>query len=319
MFNDSRVFIAGHRGLVGSAIARRLQREGYTNLICRTRDELDLTDQSAVEDFFRTTRPEFVFLAAAEVGGILANSTRPAEFIANNLLIQTNIIDAAWRWEAKKLLFLGSSCIYPRNAPQPIREEYLLTGPLEKTNDAYALAKIAGIRMVQAYREQYGFDGISLMPTNLYGPNDNYDLDSGHVLPALIRKFHEAKVNGDREVVLWGTGQPRREFLHVDDLADASVFLMQHYSALDIVNVGTGEDISILELALLVRDVVGCSGKIVHDLSKPDGTPRKLLDVSRLTALGWKARIGVREGIEQAYEAYLITPDAVQMRARQSA
>ena len=319
MYNDSRVFIAGHRGLVGSAITRRLKREGYTNLICRTRDELDLTDQAAVEDFFRKERPEYVFLAAAEVGGILANSTRPAEFIANNLLIQTNVIDAAWRWQTAKLLFLGSSCIYPREAPQPIREEYLLTGPLEKTNDAYALAKIAGIRMVQAYRQQYGFDGISLMPTNLYGPNDNFDLDSGHVLPALMRKFHDAKVNGDREVVLWGTGQPKREFLHVDDLADAAVFLMQHYSADGIVNVGTGEDISILELALLVRDVVGCSSKIVHDLSKPDGTPRKLLDVSRLTALGWKAKIGLREGIEHTYSAYADSPAANQMRARQSA
>ena len=292
---------------MGSAIARRLEKQGYNNLIYRTRRELDLTSQSAVEEFFATVRPEYVFLAAAEVGGILANSLRPADFIRNNLLIQTNVIDAAWRHGTKKLVFLGSSCIYPREAPQPIREDYLLTGPLEKTNDAYAIAKIAGIRMVQAYRQQYGFDGICLMPTNLYGPNDNFDLDGSHVLPALIRKFHEAKINGDREVVLWGTGQPRREFLHVDDLADATVFLMQHYSSVDIVNIGTGEDISIFDLAVLVRDVVGGSAKIVHDLSKPDGTPRKLMDVSRLTALGWKAQIELRDGIEQTYEAYAST------------
>ncbi len=304
MLKDSKVFVAGHRGLVGSAIARKLEQDRYTNLIYRTRHEVDLTSQQAVEEFFATVQPEFVFLAAAEVGGILANSLRPADFIRNNLLIQTNIIDAAWRNGVKKLLFLGSSCIYPREAPQPIREDYLLTGPLEKTNDAYAIAKIAGIRMVQAYRQQYGFDGISLMPTNLYGPNDNFDLNGSHVLPALIRKFHEAKLNGDAEVVLWGTGQPRREFLHVDDLADASVFLMNNYSSTDIVNVGTGEDISIFDLAVMIREAVGWSGKIVHDLSKPDGTPRKLMDVTRLSALGWKAQIGLREGIEQTYEAY---------------
>ncbi len=307
MLKNSRIFVAGHRGLVGSAIARKLEQEGYTSLIFRTRHEVDLTSQTAVDEFFETIQPEFVFLAAAEVGGILANSLRPADFIRNNLLIQTNIIDAAWRHSAKKLLFLGSSCIYPRESPQPIREDYLLTGPLEKTNDAYAIAKIAGIRMVQAYRQQYGFDGISLMPTNLYGPNDNFDLNGSHVLPALIRKFHEAKINGDVEVVLWGTGQPRREFLHVDDLADASVFLMNNYSSTDIVNVGTGEDISIFDLAVMVREVVGWSGKIVHDLSKPDGTPRKLMDVTRLTALGWKAQIGLRDGIEQTYEAYAST------------
>jgi len=307
MLKNSRIFVAGHRGLVGSAIARKLEQDGYTNLIFRTRHEVDLTSQTAVDEFFETIQPEFVFLAAAEVGGILANSLRPADFIRNNLLIQTNIIDAAWRHSAKKLLFLGSSCIYPRESPQPIREDYLLTGPLEKTNDAYAIAKIAGIRMVQAYRQQYGFDGISLMPTNLYGPNDNFDLNGSHVLPALIRKFHEAKINGDVEVVLWGTGQPRREFLHVDDLADASVFLMNNYSSTDIVNVGTGEDISIFDLAVMVREVVGWSGKIVHDLSKPDGTPRKLMDVTRLTALGWKAQIGLRDGIEQTYEAYAST------------
>jgi len=301
---DSRVFVAGHRGLVGSGIVRGLERQGFTNLICRTRQELDLTDRSAVEDFFESTRPEYVFLAAAEVGGIVANSTRPADFIRNNLLIQTNVIDAAWRRGARKLLFLGSSCIYPRDAAQPIREECLLTGPLEKTNDAYAIAKIAGIRMVQAYREQYGFDGICLMPTNLYGPNDNFDLNSSHVLPALIRKFHDALVSGVGEVVLWGSGRPRREFLHVDDMADASIFLMQNYSAREIINVGTGEDISILELAVMVREIVGCSSEIVHDLSKPDGTPRKLMDVSRLTSLGWKARIDLREGIRRTYEWY---------------
>jgi GDP-L-fucose synthase len=315
MHNDSKIFVAGHRGLVGSAIIRRLERQGCTNLICRTRKELDLTDQTAVEDFFRTVGPEFVFLAAAEVGGILANSTRPADFIRNNLLIQTNVIDAAWRHGTNKLLFLGSSCIYPRDAPQPIREDHLLTGPLEKTNEAYAIAKIAGIRMVHAYREQYGFDGICLMPTNLYGPNDNFDLKNSHVLPALIRKFHDAKINGDREVTLWGTGQPRREFLHVDDLADASVFLMQQYSAAEIVNVGTGEDISILELAVLVRDIVGWPGEIVHDLSKPDGTPRKLMDVSRLTSLGWKAQIALRDGVERTYASYVSGQAVTQVQA----
>jgi len=314
MHNESKIFVAGHRGLVGSAIVRRLEQQGATNLICRTRQELDLTNQSAVDDFFQTVRPEFVFLAAAEVGGILANSTRPADFIRNNLLIQTNVIDAAWRYGTKKLLFLGSSCIYPRDSPQPIREDHLLSGPLEKTNDAYAIAKIAGIRMVQAYREQYSFDGICLMPTNLYGPNDNFDLNNSHVLPALIRKFHDAKVNGKQEVVLWGTGRPRREFLHVDDLADASVFLMQRYSANEIVNVGSGEDISILELAVLVRDIVGWPGKIVHDLSKPDGTPRKLLDVSRLTSLGWKSRILLSEGLKDTYESYVSGRAVIQVQ-----
>lgn len=319
MHKTSRVFVAGHRGLVGSAIVRKLERDGYSDLICRTRQELDLTDQAAVDKFFETVKPEFVFLAAAEAGGILANSERPAVFIRNNLLIQTHVIDAAWRNGVTKLLFLGSSCIYPRDAVQPIREEYLLSGPLEKSNDAYAVAKIAGIRMVQAYRQQYGFDGICLMPTNLYGPNDNFDLKGSHVLPALIRKFHDAKRNDDREVVLWGTGEPRREFLHVDDLADASVFLMNTYSAEEIVNVGTGKDITVRELALLVKEIVDYKGAIKQDLSKPDGTPRKLLDISRLTKLGWKARVGLREGIEQTYQDYAASPSANQIRPSQSA
>ncbi len=305
MHKSSSVFIAGHRGLVGSAIVRRLRAQGYTNLLCRSRAELDLTNQAAVDRFFDETRPEYVFLAAAKVGGILANSTRPAEFIRDNLLIEALVVDAAYRYGVRKLEFLGSSCIYPKMCPQPIKEEHLLTGPLEPTNDAYAIAKIAGIRMCQAYREQYGFDAISLMPTNLYGPGDNFDLQGSHVMPALIRKFHDAKAAGAAEVVLWGTGSPRREFLHVDDLASAAVFLMEHYSSGDIVNVGTGEDISILELARLVRDVVGCKAEIVHDRTKPDGTPRKLMDVSRLSGLGWKAAIGLREGITQTYEWYL--------------
>ena len=305
MLKNGRIFVAGHRGLVGSAIVRRLKRDGYSNLICRRRSELDLTDQSAVFNFFSSLQPNYVFLAAARVGGILANSTRPADFIRDNLLIQTNIIDAAQRCGVEKLVFLGSSCIYPKHCPQPIKEEYLLDGPLEATNDAYAVAKVAGIKMVQAYRKQYGFDGISLMPTNLYGPGDNYDLDSSHVLPALIRKFHDAKVSGAKNVVIWGTGKPMREFLHVDDLADAAVFLMNHYSSAEIVNVGTGQDISILGLAWLIRDVVGCSCEIINDASKPDGTPRKLLDVTRLSVLGWKARIGLTEGIRQTYQAYL--------------
>lgn len=317
MRETDRVFVAGNRGLVGSAILRRLQRDNYSNLICRTRRELDLTCQAAVEDFFQSVRPEYVFLAAAEVGGILANSARPAEFIRNNLLIQTNVVDAAWRHGVKKLLFLGSSCIYPRDAPQPIREEYLLTGPLEETNDAYALAKIAGIRMVQAYRQQFGFDGICLMPTNLYGPNDNFDLHDSHVLPALIRKFHEAKVTDEKEVVIWGSGSPRREFLHVDDLADASVFLMEEYSGVEIVNVGTGEDISIRDLAILIRNIVGCTSAITYDRSKPDGTPRKLLDISRLTALGWRPKIDLPTGIERTYESFAASRN--QMRATQSA
>ncbi|RTH96483.1 GDP-fucose synthetase [Thermus scotoductus] len=301
MDKGAKIYVAGHRGLVGSAILRRLQAEGYQNLVLRTRKELDLTDQRAVYRFFDEERPEYVFLAAAKVGGILANATYPADFIRENLLIQTNVIDAAYRYGVKKLLFLGSSCIYPKYAPQPMKEEYLLTGPLEPTNEAYAVAKIAGIKMVQAYRRQYGFRGISLMPTNLYGPGDNFDLETSHVIPALIRKFHEAKVVGKGSVMVWGTGTPRREFLHVDDLADAALFLMRYYEGEDIINVGVGEDISIRELAELVAKVVGFQGEIVYDTSKPDGTPRKLLDVSRLFSMGWRPRIPLKEGIEQTY------------------
>lgn len=305
MRKDSKIYVAGHRGLVGSAILRRLTEEGYSNIVTRSRAELDLTHQHAVYRFFEAERPEYVFLAAAKVGGILANSKYPADFIRDNLLIQTNVIDAAYRYGVKKLLFLGSSCIYPKFAMQPISEEYLLTGALEPTNEPYAVAKIAGIKMCQAYNKQYGTNFISVMPTNLYGPEDNFDLETSHVLPALIRKFHEAKVTGRPHVVVWGTGAPRREFLHVDDLADACVFLMKEYSDTEIINIGVGEDISIRELAELIRDVVEYTGEIVFDTSKPDGTPRKLLDVSRLTVMGWKARISLRKGIEQTYRWYL--------------
>ncbi|MDY6813564.1 MAG: GDP-L-fucose synthase [Pseudomonadota bacterium] len=301
---DAPVFVAGHRGLVGSAIVRRLERAGFSNLLLRTRQELDLTRQDAVNAFFAEQRPAYVFLAAARVGGIHANDTYPADFIRDNLQIQTNIIDAAWRHGAAKLLFLGSSCIYPKHAPQPMPENCLLTGPLEPTNEWYAVAKIAGIKMCQAYRRQYGFNAISLMPTNLYGPGDNFDLQTSHVLPALIRKFHEAKTGGADHVVMWGTGTPRREFLHVDDLADACLFLMQRYEDEAIVNVGVGEDITIRDLAALVAEVVGFTGEIRNDTSKPDGTPRKLLDVARLHALGWRARIGLREGITETYAAF---------------
>ncbi|GAV31179.1 nucleoside-diphosphate-sugar epimerases [Coriobacteriaceae bacterium EMTCatB1] len=304
MDRTSRIYVAGHRGLVGGAILRRLEREGFSNLITRSHAELDLTRQADVERFFEEERPEYVFLAAAKVGGILANATYPADFIRDNLQIQTNVIDAAYRFGVRKLLFLGSSCMYPKHAPQPMKEEHLLTGPLEPTNEPYAVAKIAGIVMVRSYRRQYGFSGISLMPTNLYGPGDNFDLQTSHVLPALIRKFHEAKLAGAPAVTVWGTGTPRREFLHVDDLADAALFLMERYDEEEIVNVGVGEDVSIAELAEIVRDVVGYEGEIVYDTSKPDGTPRKLLDVSRLHALGWRARIGLREGIEQTYRRY---------------
>ncbi|GAB1594594.1 GDP-L-fucose synthase [Lysobacter claricitrinus] len=302
---DARIFVAGHRGLVGSAIVRRLERDGYSNLLVRSRKELDLTEQAEVRAFFDLERPDFVFLAAAKVGGIHANATRPAEFLHENLMIQSNVIDAARRSGVRKLAFLGSSCIYPRLAPQPISEEALLTGPLEPTNEWYAIAKIAGIKQCQAYRQQYGFDAISLMPTNLYGPGDNFDLQSSHVLPALIRKFHEAHVRGDECVVLWGTGTPRREFLHVDDMADATLYLMRHYDGSDPVNIGVGSDVSILELANLVSEVVGYRGKIAHDLSKPDGTPRKLLDVTRLASLGWHARTSLDVGIRDTYSWFL--------------
>jgi GDP-L-fucose synthase len=300
-----KVYVAGHRGLVGSALMRRLEREGFARVVTRTRQELDLTDRQAVVRFFEEERPEYVFLAAARVGGIWANATRPAEFIAENLAIGLNVIDAAYRSGVKKLLYLGSSCIYPKFAPQPIREEFLLTGKLEPTNEAYAVAKIAGIELCRAYNRQYGTRFISVMPTNLYGPGDNFDLETSHVLPALIRKFHEAKEAGAPEVVVWGTGSPRREFLHVDDLADACMFLMRRYEGSEILNIGWGVDISIAELAELVREVVGYRGRIRFDPSKPDGTPRKLLDVSRLKALGWRPRIGLREGIEQTYAWYL--------------
>ncbi len=287
--------------MVGSAIVRRLQKDGFVNLLLRGREELDLLDQSAVRRFFETEKPDFVFLAAAKVGGILANNTYRAQFIYENLQIQNNIIHSAYLSGVKKLLFLGSSCIYPKHAPQPMKEEHLLTGPLEPTNEPYAIAKIAGIKMCQAYNDQYGTDFISVMPTNLYGPNDNFDLQTSHVLPALIRKFHEAKVQQAPAVQIWGTGSPKREFLHVDDLADACLFLMQNYSGNDFVNIGVGQDISIKELALLIKQIVGYTGELTFDTSKPDGTPRKLLDVSRLNKLGWSAKITLEDGIAETY------------------
>ena len=299
------IFVAGHRGLVGSAIVRRLQAEGADNLILRTRDEVDLADQGQVEAFFARERPAYVFLAAAKVGGIHANSHYPAEFIQDNLAIQTNVIHSAWKHGTRKLLFLGSSCIYPRNCPQPIKEEYLLSGPLEPTNEWYAIAKIAGLKMCQAYRRQYGFDAISAMPTNLYGPGDNFHPENSHVLPAMIRRFHEAKLRGDASVQIWGTGTPRREFLHVDDLATAAIFLMQRYSSEEIVNVGMGEDISILDLAHLVSDAIGFSGSIHTDPDRPDGTPRKMLDVCRIQHMGWEAKIALPEGIAATYQYFL--------------
>ncbi len=301
MNRNARVFVAGHRGLVGSAIVRRLQAQGYTQLLLRSSAELDLRNQAAVDRFFEQERPELVYLAAAKVGGILANDTYPADFIRDNLQIQTNVIDAAYRFGTRKLEFLGSSCIYPKYAPQPMPESCLLTGALEPTNEWYAVAKIAGVKMCQAYRKQYGFDAIAVMPTNLYGPGDNFDLNSSHVLPALIRKFHEAKQRGAAEVVVWGTGAPRREFLHVDDLADACVFLMERYDSGEPINVGWGEDVSIAELAGLIGEIVGFSGTLRFDTSKPDGTPRKLLDVSNLRALGWSPRISLSQGIVETY------------------
>jgi GDP-L-fucose synthase len=304
MEKNSRIFVAGHRGLVGSAICRRLRAEGFDNLELRTRGELDLRDQSATQRFFAEAKPEYVFMAAAKVGGILANSTYPADFIYDNLVVETNVIDAAARNGTHKLLFLGSSCIYPKLAPQPIREESLLTGPLEPTNEWYAIAKIAGIKLAQAYRAQYGLNAISLMPTNLYGPGDNFDLQSSHVLPALIRKTHEALRAGAKEIVVWGSGTPRREFLHVDDLADAAVFLMRAYDAGEIINVGTGVDVTIRELAEMIGRAAGFTGSIVFDSSKPDGTPRKLLDIGRLTALGWKAKVALDDGIAETWRWY---------------
>jgi len=307
MNKDSKIYVAGHSGLVGAAICRVLVEQGFSNVITRAHSELDLTNQSAVRIFFAAELPDYVFLAAARVGGIHANDTYPADFIRDNLLIQSNIIDAAYQNGAKKLLFLGSSCIYPRLAPQPMKEAYLLTGGLEPTNEWYAVAKIAGIKQCQAYRRQYGFDAISLMPTNLYGTGDNFDLENSHVVPALLRKFHDAKMNEEDSVQVWGSGNPRREFLHVDDLADAAVYLMRTYSDEEIINVGVGEDISIRELAELVADVVGFSGKLLFNTSMPDGAPRKLLDVSRLRNFGWKPNISLPDGLRSTYVWYTET------------
>lgn len=308
MERQDRIYVAGHRGLVGNAIVRRLQSDNYENLVLRTHDELDLTDQASVEAFYTRERPDYVFLAAAKVGGIHANDTCPAEFIRDNLAIQTNVIHSAWKHGAKKLLFLGSSCIYPRNCQQPIREEYLLTGPLEPTNEAYAIAKIAGLKMCQAYRKQYGFDAIVAMPTNLYGPGDNYHPENSHVVPALIRRIHEAKLASAPNVEIWGSGRPLREFLHVDDLADAALFLMLRYSGGDMVNVGSGEEVSIAELARTISAIVGYTGELAFNATKPDGTPRKRLDSGRMNALGWQARIPLESGLRQTFDAFASTP-----------
>jgi|SRR6185312_7464465 len=304
MHKQDKIYVAGHRGMVGSAIKRKLEGEGFENLLLKTSQELDLRDSAAVKAFFKENRPDHVFLAAAKVGGILANDTYRADFLYDNLMIQNNVIHSSRESGVKKLMFLGSSCIYPKLAPQPLKEEYLLTGLLEPTNEPYAIAKIAGIKLCDAYRAQYGCNFISVMPTNLYGPNDNYDLKSSHVLPAMIRKFHEAKINREPAVTIWGSGEPKREFLYVDDLADACFFLMQNYNEPGLVNVGTGTDLTIMELAELVQRVTGYDGNIRRDLSKPDGTPRKLLDVSKLEAMGWKARVSLEEGIRRLYREY---------------
>ena len=304
MNKDAKIFVAGHRGLVGSALVRRLEERGYRNLVVRPRSAMDLEDQRAVFDFFQAERPDYVFLAAAKVGGILANDSYPADFIRSNLVIQLNVVEAAYRAGVTKLMFLGSSCIYPKHAPQPIHEDYLLTGPLEPTNEPYAVAKIAGIKLCQSYNRQYGTNFVSVMPTNLYGPGDNFDLNSSHVLPALLRKFHEAKLAGAPSVTVWGSGRPRREFLHVDDMADACLFLMERHDGSEIVNIGCGEDVSIAELAEVVREAVGYRGEIVYDRSKPDGTPRKLLDVSRLRGLGWEPRVPLERGVRETYAWY---------------
>ena len=298
----SKIYIAGHRGMVGSAILRALEAQGYSNFLLRTSSELDLRNQQAVADFFAQEKPDYVFLAAAKVGGIIANNTYRADFIYENLMIQNNVIHQAYENGVKKLMFLGSSCIYPKLAPQPLKEEYLLTGLLEPTNEPYAIAKIAGIKMCDGYRDQYGCNFISVMPTNLYGPNDNYDLNNSHVLPAMLRKFITAKRNGDASMTIWGTGSPKREFLHANDLAEACLFLMENYNDSGLVNIGIGEDISILELARLVKKIVGFEGEILTDTTKPDGTPRKLMDVSKLNGLGWKAKITLEEGIQKVYE-----------------
>ncbi|GMX63485.1 GDP-L-fucose synthase [Paenibacillus elgii] len=304
MQTTSRIYVAGHRGLAGSAIVRKLQSEGYENIVCKTSVELDLRDARKVDAFFQEQQIDVVFLAAARVGGIVANNEYPADFIRDNLLIQTNVIDAAYRYGVKRLMFLGSTCIYPKYAPQPMKEEYLLGGGLEPTNEPYAVAKIAGIKMCQSYNRQYGTKYISVMPTNLYGPNDNFDLQNSHVLPAMIRKFHEAKLAGAPYVEVWGTGRPKREFLHADDLADACVYLMKHYESDEIINVGVGEDISIRELAEKIKETVGYQGEIAFDPTKPDGTPRKLVDVTKLNGIGWKATISLEEGLRQTYAWY---------------
>lgn len=304
METTSKIYIAGHRGMVGSAIMRNLQSKGYTNIVTRTSKEVDLRNSQAVSDFFTAEKPEYVFLAAAKVGGIQANNTYRADFIYENLMIQNNVIHNSYLNGVKKLMFLGSSCIYPKLAPQPLKEEYLLTGPLEETNEPYAIAKIAGIKMCESYKRQYGCNFISVMPTNMYGPNDNYNLNNSHVLPALIRKFHDAKENKSPTVEMWGTGTPLREFLHADDLGDACVYLMNTYDGEKFVNIGSGTDLTIKDLALLVKEIVGYAGEIVHDLTKPDGTPRKLMDVSYLDSLGWKHKIELPEGIKQVYEDF---------------
>jgi GDP-L-fucose synthase len=305
MEKDAKVYVAGHRGLVGSAIVRQLHSDGYDNLVLRTHGELELTDQAAVHRFFEHEKPEYVFLAAAKVGGIFANNTYPADFAYSNLQIQNNIVHAAWQNDVKKLLFLGSSCIYPKFAPQPMREDALLTGPLEPTNKAYAIAKIAGIIMCQSYNRQYGTNYLSVMPTNLYGPNDNYHPENSHVLPALIRRFHEAKLRSDESVAIWGTGTPKREFLYSDDLADACIFLMNRYDDSEIVNIGSGQEVEIRELAAVIKEVVGFEGTLEFDTSKPDGTPRKLLDCSKLQGMGWQPKVSLKEGIRRAYEDFV--------------
>jgi GDP-L-fucose synthase len=301
MEKTAKIFISGHKGMVGSGLERKLRKEGYNNIVTRTSSELDLINQQAVNDFFENEKPEYVFLAAAKVGGIVANNTYRADFIYRNLMIQNNVIHSAYENGVTKLMFLGSSCIYPKNAPQPLKEEYLLTGLLESTNEPYAIAKIAGIKMCEAYRDQYGCNYISVMPTNLYGPNDNYDLDNSHVLPALLRKFIEAKNKGDKSVIIWGSGTPLREFLHVDDLADACLFLIKNYNEKEFLNIGVGHDISIIDLAKMVKEIVGFEGEIILDKSKPDGTPRKLMDVSRLRELGWESKISLEKGIEEVF------------------
>jgi GDP-L-fucose synthase len=308
---NAKIFVAGHKGLVGSAIIRNLQSKGFQNIVTRTRQELDLSDKIAVDEFFSLENPDVVMDAAAKVGGIHANNSYPAEFIFDNLTIQNNLIDGAYRAGVQKFVFLGSSCIYPKLAPQPIKEDYLLSGELEPTNEWYAIAKIAGIKMCQAYRKQYGFDAISLMPTNLYGPGDNFDLQNSHVLPALIRKFHEAKINQDKTVTIWGSGTPKREFLYVDDMADASVYLLENYSAADIVNVGTGEDVTIKELAHIIQKILDFKGELVFDATKPDGTPRKLLDVSKLQSLGWQSKTALITGIQQTYDWFLSNQQSI--------